>query len=520
MKIINITLALLGLLLLSPAINAQHYANTIVPNSLIKQNTFLKKIPNTSVPPSFEESRRKLPEPIWPARPEVLNCYWKAWTFAFSNLHSVNTQNGFIEPYIDAAFNGHIFMWDTTFMLLFGRYGHNAFNFQGSLDNFYSKQHQDGYICREIAESNGDEIFERFDPSSTGPNIMPWAEWEYFLNFNDTIRLQKVFTPLLAYYQWFRTYRSWPDGSYFSTGWGCGMDNQPRVPLGFSPEFSPAFMSWIDITLQQVFTGKILIAMAKKLNRNDEVSDIETEIKELTTYLHRNMWDNKTSFFYDRYRDGSKSDVKSIAAYWALLAEVVPEHGLVKFIRHLEEPKEFARLHRVPTLSADNKDFNPEGGYWRGGVWAPTSYMVLHGLTKYKQDSLAYEIALNHLNNVVTVFNQTGTLWENYAPDKIEGKDRKDMVGWTGLVPISVLFEYVFGLRPDVPDNLLIWDIRLLDEFGVKKYPFKDHGLVDLWCAKRKKNTDMPRIKVKSNVSFNLKLVWNGGSKIISIRPE
>lgn len=520
MKPVNTMLFILGMLIASQQSNAQNYYNTQVPNSLVEQNIFLKTTPDTAHPPSFENSRAKLPEPVWPARQDVIKCYWKAWELAFSNVHGVNHQNGFISPYIDPAFNGHIFMWDTSFMVLFGRYGHNAFNFQGSLDNFYNKQHKDGYICREIATENGYEIFERYDASSTGPNIMPWAEWEYFMNFNDTKRLNNVFSPLLAYYQWFRTYHSWPDGSYFSTGWGCGMDNQPRVPQGFNKEFSPAFMSWIDTSLQAVFAGKMLIAMAEKLNRKEEVKGVEKEITALTTYLQQNMWDEKSSFFYDRFRDGSLSDVKSIAAYWALLAEVVPQGKLNKFIGHLENPNEFALPHRVPALSADNPAFSPDGDYWNGGVWAPTSYMVLRGLTKYKQDSLAYQIGMNHLDNVVKVYNQTGTLWENYAPDQVKGMYRKDMVGWTGLTPISVLFEYVFGIRPAVPENIITWDIRMLDEFGVKKYPFKESGLIDFWCAKRKKTTDQPKVKIKSNVAFDLKLIWEGGNEIIHIKPD
>lgn len=519
MKPVNIILLSFGILLLSNSANAQNYANTYVPNASVEQNIFIKKKPDFNQPPSFESSKMQLPQPIWPKRKDVISCYWKTWELAFSNIHGVTKENGFIAPYIDPAFNKHIFMWDTSFMVLFGRYGHNAFNFQGSLDNFYNRQHRDGYICREISTINGDELFERFDASSTGPNIIPWAEWEYFLNFNDKERLKKVFSPLLAYYQWFRTYRSWPDGSYFSTGWACGMDNQPRVPKEFNKEFSPAFMSWIDTSLQEVFAGKILITMANELDRRDEVKDIRTEIEQLTEYLHKKMWNEKTAFFYDRFRDGSLSDVKSIASYWALLAQVVPIGKLEKFIGHLENTNEFARLHRVPTLSADNPSFSPDGNYWQGGVWAPTSYMVLRGLTVYKKDSLAYEIALNHLNNVVKVYNETGTLWENYAPDMAKGMYRKDMVGWTGLVPISVLFEYVFGIRPDVPRNTVTWDIRLLDEFGVKKYPYKEHGLIDFWCAKRSKVTDRPKIKILSNVAFDLKLIWNGGTEVLHIKP-
>ncbi|MCC8423599.1 trehalase family glycosidase [Mucilaginibacter sp. UR6-11] len=493
---------------------------TTIPNALVKQNTLIRQAPDLTVPPTFEQSRAKLPEPLWPARPKVISCYWKTWELAFGNLHAASPANHFIAPYIDPAFNGYIFMWDTNFMALFGAYGHRAFNFQGSLDNFYHTQHADGYISREISEADGSEFFEKFNPSSTGPNVLPWAEWNYFERFQDTARLKTVFPALVAYDQWFRTNRSWPDGSYFSSGWGCGMDNQPRVPDGFSPEFSPAFMSWVDITLQQLYAGKLLLKMAAALHREADVPDIRAEVAALSVYVRRNLWDERTAFLYDRFRDGSLSKVKSIAAYWALLAEVLTPAEQQRFIAHLENPAEFARLHRVPTLSADDPAFNPDGGYWRGGVWAPTSYMVLQGLTANHQDSLAFEIGYNHLNNVVQVYQKTGMLWENYAPDKVQGNDTKNLVGWTGLVPISVLYEYVFGLRADAPRDTLTWDIRLTDAFGVKKYPFKHDGLIDLWCAQRNHPTDKPKIRIKTNTPFTLKLIWAGGSETRTIIPQ
>jgi len=77
--------------------------------------------------------------------------------------------------------------------------------------------------------------------------------------------------------------------------------------------------------------------------------------------------------------------------------------------------------------------------------------------------------------------------------------------------------EYVFGIRADVPTNTL-WVVRLTDAFGVKKYPFGKNGIIDLQCAKRKKITDKPMLKIKSNIAFNLLLKWNGGSQIISIK--
>jgi len=60
----------------------------------------------------------------------------------------------------------------------------------------------------------------------------------------------------------------------------------------------------------------------------------------------------------------------------------------------------------------------------------------------------------------VKVFEQTGTLWENYAPNPLSlgNISRSDFVGWSGLPSVAVLFEYVFGLRTDVPKHILTWD--------------------------------------------------------------
>ncbi len=510
----------MGVIIYGSQVIAQPYYDTHVVNKYVKENKYIGQLPDTSSPPLFSHIQDKLPVPVWAGHADVISCYWKAWSIAFSNLRKVNPANKFIAPYIDPAFNNCIFMWDSGFMLMFGKYGQRAFNFQATLDNFYNKQHPDGFICREIRQEDGFDTFERFDPSSTGPNILPWSEWEYFLNNKDTLRLAKVFPPLLAYYQWFRTYRSWPDGSYYSSGWGCGMDNQPRLPKGCNRKWSHGHMSWIDATLQGIFAGKILVDMARQLHRLEDVKDIEEDIVKLSAYVNRNMWDPQTKFYYDRYQDGTLNSVKSIGAFWALLAGTLHEKDQSGFIDHLGNPKEFDRKHRVPTLAADHSDYDSDGGYWRGAVWAPVNYMVLRGLTNCKQDSLAHEIALNHLNNVVSVYNTTGTLWENYAPEKAQGNDTKDFVGWTGLVPITVLFEYVFGLRANVPENTLVWDVRLIEEHGVKQYPFGTKGTIDLLCRKRKNPQEAPELSISSPVSFKLILKWEGGSKVIMVKAR
>ena len=510
---------LLLIISLYPGLQAQTYYKTHIPNKYVKENVFLTMEADTSIPPTFEAIKSKLPEPYWPVRPEVVESYWRIWELEFSYLHPVTKENDFVSPYIEPPFSGDIFMWDACFVALMTQYGHRAFSFTRSLDNFYRKQHPDGFICRQISMKNGLDIFERFDPSSTGPNLLPWPEWEYFIHLNDTVRLKNVFPPLLAFYQWYRTNRTWPDGSYFSSGWGCGMDNQPRLPKGeeYDPRFSHGFVSWIDITLQQLFVGKILIQMADILGRQNDVKSIEEEVKALTVFVQKNMWDEKTAFFYDRLRDGKLNYVQSIAAYWSLLAGVISPEKAERFIQHLENPDKFARKHRIPTLAADNPDYDPNG-YWLGPVWPPTNYMTLKGLTKFKKDSLAHEIAFNHVTNVSKIYKKTGTFWENYHPDSILGIAMKDFVDWNSLL-VNNLFEYVFGFRADVPKNTLLIDVRLTDEYGVKNYPFGKNGLLDIDCKKRQKATDKPSLTIQSNIPLTIILNWRNGEITKTINP-
>ena len=99
------------------------------------------------------------------------------------------------------------------------------------------------------------------DPVSTGPNLMPWCEMVYFHQFGDTERLHKIFPVLCAYYKWLKLNHTWRNGTYWSSGWGTGMDNMPRVPSEYSPIYSHGHMIWLDTNLQQLFTANLLLEM-------------------------------------------------------------------------------------------------------------------------------------------------------------------------------------------------------------------------------------------------------------------
>ena len=505
---------------------------THVPSPFVKENTFLTQPSETEAVPTYEEIRDLLPEPFWDGHEDTLEAYTFAWKTAFGNLRVPTPGSGFVSRFIDAAFNGYTFMWDSSFMLMFGKYGIRAFDFQKTLDNFYSHQHPDGFISREIHEQDGSEKFTRFDPVSTGPNILPWSEWEYFLSTGNVDRLRRVFPPLLAYHTWLMQNRTWRDGTYWSSGFGCGMDNQPRLPEGANVFYSHGHMVWADACFQMLLSGGILIRMARLLGRENDVLPLIKEQEHLGKIVNECLWDEESAFYYDLWPDGRLNMVKSVGSYWALLTDVVPKNRMDAFVAHLENVREFNRPHRVPSLSADHPAYDPHGAYWCGGVWAPTSYMVLRGLDKHGFRDLAYEIARSSVENVTAVYKETGTLFENYAPEFVDrGRQtladgsvrplsKPDFVGWSGLFPITFLFEFVFGLRPDAAAGTLVWDVRRTEKHGVRRYPFGAEGLLSLQCEQRASETDKPCITVHSNVPLTLEILWAGGRETMNVLPE
>ncbi|MEO6600382.1 MAG: trehalase family glycosidase, partial [Polyangiaceae bacterium] len=266
--------------------------------------------------------------------------------------------------------------------------------------------------------------------------------------------------------------------------------------------------------------NRIVLDMAAVLDRREEVQDFADENAVLVPWINEYLWDESSGFYHDLRRDQSRlTEVKTIGAFWSLLADAVPAERLPRFVSHLDNVAEFKRPHRIPSLSADTPGYDPDGGLWLGGVWPPTNYMVVRGLAARGYEDMAYEIARNHHDNMVASFEETGSVWEHHAPDEEGGgRGRKDFVGWTGITPIAVLFEFIFGLRPEFTKNRLTWHIRGVEGFSVARYPFGAEGLLDLKLGARATVLDRPEVVITGNVDIDVELHWAGGSELFEVR--
>jgi len=496
--------------------------------------------------PKFADLRDQLPSPIYDEKTEWVRMYWKAWELAFRNFHEPAPGSGFVSQFIDAAFNQNIFQWDTCFMTMFCNVAHPLVPGIGSLDNFYAKQHLDGEICREIGRATGVDfpewvnregksLFSRWG-WNVGPNdpviyagreapqpppiltldglnhpILAWAEMESYRLTGDAERLRLVYEPLTRYYRALEKYLQQGNG-LFITDW-ASMDNSPRNPSLKNGGCG------VDISCEMVLFARNLADIARLLGKRDEARTFARDAERVAKLINRQMWDDQRRFYFDLTQKGERAPVKTIAAYWALLAQVASGSQARDLVAELQNPKTFARLHRVPTLAADEKRYDAKGGYWQGAVWPPTTTMVIRGLENYGYNGLAREIALNHLDVMGRVFQQTGTIWENYAPDAAEpGKPAKnDFVGWSGIGPILYLLEYAIGLKANARENELTWHLASPVRQGCERFRFNGH-VVSLAAEPVASEGKHLQVTVKSDGAFKLRLVHQGRSKSVSVK--
>lgn len=124
-------------------------------------NPFLTMTPEDRPLPIYEEIKDRLPKPVWEGHSDVSPAITKRGKLRFRNLRRPNAEAGFVSNFIDTAFNGYLFMWDSSFIVMFGRYANHIFNFQKTLDNFIP-------TSTRTALSAGKSVKHRTENSSTG----------------------------------------------------------------------------------------------------------------------------------------------------------------------------------------------------------------------------------------------------------------------------------------------------------------------------------------------------------------
>ena len=475
---------------------------------------FSRKEYTPEVLPAWDAGKARLPRPVLEAEPGWVEMYWKCWELAFDHLRRPEPGTPFVSNYVDEAFNDNIFQWDTIFMVMFWRYAHHIFPAVQSFNNFYCLQHSDGFICREIRETGaraGEDYHLENSPQAVNPPLFSWAETEYYRVSGDKRRFEKVLPVLEKYAEWLEANRmktSARHGLYWQTGLGSGMDNTPQTGS-----------AWVEMSAQMVVQYNDLAFMADEIGLPGKAKIYRARARDISDKMNRLMWDESSGFYWNLDDENVHQKCKAIGFAWTLLAGIPSAEQAERLAGHLMDPGLFYRNIPFASLSADSPGYDPHGGYWLGSSWAPTTYQAIKGLQRYGYEQYAAAASEKYLAGMYAVFEKTGTVWENYAPDFPEpgNNSRRDFVGWSGCGPIALLLENVIGLRPDAVHNRIVWHLRRTDRHGVEGLVIGNATLT-LLCEKRQSAAEPAVLTLKTDKPFQVIVVHPNGTETIDLK--
>ena len=465
----------------------------------------------------------QMPAPILPDQPHWCDLYWKACEIAWRNIEQPPLK-GWKPQMTCMPGVGNIWQWDSCFMAMFCKYASQVLPGMNNLDNLYSRQDADGYISMAYRMATGKPAYGKF----INPPLYAWVEWDYYRATGDRTRFPKVLPVLTAYFDWLKVHRRRENGLYwFEIPGASGMDNAPR---GGSIR-NGSGMGHVDISAQQALAARCLAAMAAALGQSRRAQRFDAEFRDLKEKINAVLWHAKTGFYYDVfddvYRHKNFVNHKTVAGFWPMLAGVATHDQVDRLVEHLLNPQEFWRPHPVPSLSADDPNYDSLGAYWRGGVWPPTNYMIARGLQYYERWDILRELAVRHVEALSEVERNFSprSLWEVYSPDqprpatcKVGEISRDNFVGWTGLGPIAMLIEHILGLDLNVPAGRIDWHIQTCEEQGIRRLPF-GKGRVDLLCRKRAGRYACPEITASATVPVTLCVISRDRRFEMKIKP-
>ncbi len=486
------------------------------------------------------EWRQFLPRPVFDERPELVGLYDEAWKIAHTRIDELP---GLPAPrYMDEAhMSNRIWIWDTCFMVHFCKYCPEEFPGIESLENFYGVMLADRNMPLPKVRGNrwcgADEgkmlDFRIHHPDN--PPLFAWTEYLYALQTGDRARLEKVYRDKRWLQRWYELFENFdpsqpqPYGSvqpvaakktadgYHWGGCPSGMDNTPRGRAGAKDAGSPGGcpenpkLLWIDALAQQTLAALSISRIADLLGDTAGAAEWRSKYEEQKRKIESLYWDEQDGFYYDILSsDRSKCKVPTIASYWPLLAETPSPARRARLIEKLRSPEWFGGAVPTPSLARKDADFWPSGGYWRGGVWMPTTYMTLKGLDGAGETALARDIARRIVFDMYDTWKkfEPHSIWESYSPTepkpstyaKKAGYARDSFCGWSALGPISIFIEDVIGIKEaNAFANTLTCDFELSPKgrVGVENYRF---GKVK--CNVIATATE---ISVDSNLPFTLK---------------
>jgi glycogen debranching enzyme len=207
--------------------------------------------------------------------------------------------------------------------------------------------------------------------------------------------LDAIYPKLVAWTEWWFTYRDLDRDGLCEYFHGCdsGQDNSSAFDGTGFPAASPDLAAFLVIQMD------VLADVAMRLGRETEAAEWSRRADEHLALMLDLLW-NGESFCIRRGSDGTtgRTGASQVFVLPMLLGDRLPEPVREALVREAVDGG-LLTAHGVASESPRSVAYEPDG-YWRGPIWAPTTYLVIEGLRACGRSDLAETVATRFLDTV------------------------------------------------------------------------------------------------------------------------
>ena len=315
--------------------------------------------------------------------------------------------------------------WDLYFENLYlSYYGVAPFCFT-NLKEFLNREQPDGYVNRSLINRRDRQQFKPFLAqlailgSRQAGNSFEWLRGNYY---------DRLATYLVKWFSYDGDHNGLP---VWNSADAAGTDNQ----WSRAGALSSFEIEGTDLASYLVRELRAMAVIATELGLRDDATGYSRHADQLIQLINEYFWDDKRGIYFDRNeKTGKQVNVLSATSFTPLFAGACTHAQAKRMVNeHLLNPTEFWLTYPVASYAKTEPDYY-QGSHrecnWRGPTWAPTNYMIFHGLQNYGFHKEARDLAAKLFDMAVL---KNPVLREYYNAETGEGLGQTRFWGFTAL---------------------------------------------------------------------------------------
>ncbi len=405
---------------------------------------------------------------------DFVDVYDKTWIWLQEFWKQGSVESGFNGSYLSYEGQETFHQFYSCISSLFLVYSNQTYSPFAMIDFFYSKQEPSGAIRGEYSVADGKAVFSEGNPEGIHPPLFPFIELNLFHKIGNKKRLKEIVPVLEGYMGWLEKNYKMENGLYAVPVEALLTYNMPRESVCYALDFN---------TLMAI-SALYMSAIGDILNDKELSFRYKRQYFSLKTRINTKMWNEDDEFYYDLREDESHIRIKTINAFFTLLAEIPNDDRIARLISLLKDPDEFGTDNPFPTIAASEKSFSEDGNGYCGAVIPYYTFFVVKGLEQYREYEFARECCIRHLYFLLDSLHPDGTengdVYEAYLPNREgpakgfpNGMPRKKFIPMTGLSTISLMIENIIGLDISLPRKTVDWIMPTLEAMGIEDLSLK-----------------------------------------------